>query len=464
MVDAWHWIRFGRELATLDLATAGGWSSWKPLAVVFTTPFSLFGDAAPVLWTVVARAGAFATIALVALLPLRLARSSSFRGVDSKAALAAGSAGAGLVALHIVGRNLMTSVSEPLVTALMLGSILLTLDRRYRPALALMLIAALGRPEALLLAGAGTLALWHKEPSLRLPAALGAIAVVLAWWLPDWLSTGDLGHISTINSSWKLRPDLPPELRQIAPAAKVALRNASIPGLALITGGLAVAAAAWRRGERNPGLIAAAGLALIASWFAMTLLGSPAAYRYLQPPTLILISLGGFAVIAAIAALSSGGEAQAGETAGVRRILTLAAALATIVIAAASIPAQFAADIRSTSRDEAATNALGAAITAAGGRQAILACGPIARNSEQDGLLSWKLNVNMSAFASEGAPDDPGYRKPLTHGTTFRYSGTGPLGHPRRAATIPPGAKAVASSGGWTIWQLCQTPAASPAR
>ena len=45
--DPWAWILWGREIAHLDLLTEGG-PSWKPLPVVFTTVFSLFGeDTAP---------------------------------------------------------------------------------------------------------------------------------------------------------------------------------------------------------------------------------------------------------------------------------------------------------------------------------------------------------------------------------------------------------------------------------
>src|SRR4051794_17022607 len=55
--DPWAWIIWGREVLHLDLNTVEG-PSWKPLPVLLTTPFALFGDsAAPALWLVVARAG-----------------------------------------------------------------------------------------------------------------------------------------------------------------------------------------------------------------------------------------------------------------------------------------------------------------------------------------------------------------------------------------------------------------------
>ena len=41
--DAWSWIIWGREVTRLGLDTAGG-PSWKPLSVVFTSVFALFGE------------------------------------------------------------------------------------------------------------------------------------------------------------------------------------------------------------------------------------------------------------------------------------------------------------------------------------------------------------------------------------------------------------------------------------
>src|SRR4051812_47049785 len=54
--DSWSWIVWGREVLHLSLDTTSG-SSWKPLPVLFTTLFSVFGDAAPELWLMMARVG-----------------------------------------------------------------------------------------------------------------------------------------------------------------------------------------------------------------------------------------------------------------------------------------------------------------------------------------------------------------------------------------------------------------------
>src|SRR5436305_6082567 len=63
--DPWSWIVWGREVSDPALSfTVGGGPSWKPLPVIFTTVFGLFGGAAPALWVITARAGGL--LALVA--------------------------------------------------------------------------------------------------------------------------------------------------------------------------------------------------------------------------------------------------------------------------------------------------------------------------------------------------------------------------------------------------------------
>src|SRR5687768_15098427 len=52
--DPWGWLVWGYELPRGPLDTSAG-PAWKPLPVIFTTPFSLFGEAAPTLWLLLTR-------------------------------------------------------------------------------------------------------------------------------------------------------------------------------------------------------------------------------------------------------------------------------------------------------------------------------------------------------------------------------------------------------------------------
>ena len=45
--DPWAWIVFGRELAGPLRFSTIAHTGWKPLPVLFTAPFGLWGDAAP---------------------------------------------------------------------------------------------------------------------------------------------------------------------------------------------------------------------------------------------------------------------------------------------------------------------------------------------------------------------------------------------------------------------------------
>ena len=52
--DPWAWSVWGDELLRFDLDTTSG-PSWKPLPVFVVAVLSVGGDAAPVLWDLVAR-------------------------------------------------------------------------------------------------------------------------------------------------------------------------------------------------------------------------------------------------------------------------------------------------------------------------------------------------------------------------------------------------------------------------
>src|SRR4051794_41780986 len=80
-------------------------SSWKPLPVLFTAPFSVFGDAAPQLWILVVRAGAL------------LAVLFAFRVASRLAGTAAGVVAAGAVALAAWARYVAPGNLRPLSAA-----------------------------------------------------------------------------------------------------------------------------------------------------------------------------------------------------------------------------------------------------------------------------------------------------------------------------------------------------------
>jgi hypothetical protein len=121
--DPWAWIMWGREITQLDLVTEFG-PSWKPLPVLFTTPFSLFGaDVAPYLWVWIARAGGLLALAM----SFRLAR----RLVGGWAGVVAGLfAAAFLATTYEYVRDAALGNSEALLAGLGLWAVERHLDGR----------------------------------------------------------------------------------------------------------------------------------------------------------------------------------------------------------------------------------------------------------------------------------------------------------------------------------------------
>ena len=245
--DPWAWLVWGREVAALDLDTVAG-PAWKPLPVAITALLSLAGDAAPALWLVVARAGAIAAVLLAARLAWRLAGGSWVaarrRRRRRRAQRRAGSG----MAPSATPRACSSRSCSP---------------RRCRRsttatgrALALGVLAALLRPEAWPFLGAYGLWLWLRRPALRAWAAGGRGALRVAWFVPEWLASGD-----PLRSSERARIPNPGAPATAARPLLASLeRAAAIPLPPLVAAALvparpgraaAAAAAARRRARRG---------------------------------------------------------------------------------------------------------------------------------------------------------------------------------------------------------------------
>jgi hypothetical protein len=176
--DPWAWIIWGREIAHLDLVTTLG-PSWKPLPVIFTTVFSLFGDAAPDLWLVVGRAGAVMAMRLT--------------GGTLVPRLAAGTIAAmALIISSQFIRNMTLGNSEGLLVAFTLWGIERHLDGRYRQAFVLGVLAGLLRPEVwpFLAVYAAWLVLIDRK-AIKL-VLIGGVATAALWFLPEYWGSGNI--------------------------------------------------------------------------------------------------------------------------------------------------------------------------------------------------------------------------------------------------------------------------------
>jgi len=189
--DPWAWIMWGREIGQFDLVTTGG-PSWKPLPVVFTTFFSLFGsEAAPYLWLWVARAGGMFALVMAFRLTRRLT------GGGPAGVIAGVAACAFLLTSYQFARDAALGNSEPLLAAIALWAFQRHLDGRRDHALYLGFAAALLRPEAWPFIGAYGLWLWFREPELRLRVAAVGVMIPVLWFGPELWGSGDALRAST---------------------------------------------------------------------------------------------------------------------------------------------------------------------------------------------------------------------------------------------------------------------------
>ena len=197
---------WGREILHVNLQTTGG-PTWKPLPVIFTTVFALFGKAEPDLWLVVARAGAFAAVVMVFRLSLRLTRqigSYFVRPADAgtepgradlllawlPALLAGGIAAVGLALSGGYISSNALGYSEGLATAAILIAVERHLDGKPRQAFAVGFLGALDRPEIWLFWGPYGLWLFWKDPGARKLVIGLFVLIPILWFAPEYWGSG----------------------------------------------------------------------------------------------------------------------------------------------------------------------------------------------------------------------------------------------------------------------------------
>jgi hypothetical protein len=238
--DPWSWLIWGREILHGHLTIAGG-SSWKPLPVIFTTVFALFGSAQPNLWLIVARAGAVVSVLMSVRLTVRITWYLISNGRDRGwfRELAVGARGVAIAPVVLAGvitlvgtalmpkypGNMMLGYSEGVMGAAFLIATERAWDGHHRQAFVLGLIPALDRPEVWIIWGPYGLWLMWKDRGARL-LVIGLAVLMLALWIgPQKLgggtATGLVTHAqknhasnSAVNSSFpfwhELRVDVWP--------------------------------------------------------------------------------------------------------------------------------------------------------------------------------------------------------------------------------------------------------------
>jgi len=390
--DPWAWIMWGREIVDLDLVTDGG-PSWKPLPVLFTIPFSLFGnDLAPLLWLWVARAGGLLSLVMA----YRVGRRLTGGGIQGATA---GFVGAAFLATtYNYARDAALGNSEPLLAAFALWAFERHLDGRRDHALYLGFAAALLRPEVWPFLGLYGLWLMVREPQLRVRVVAVGVLIPLLWFGPEIWGSGDALRASTRAN------DPNPQSAAFAenPGLEVAYRFqvrtiwpiSAGAALALI---LAIVAFVRRRAQGTVLFLAAAGLAWLVLVAVMTQFGYAGNQRYLIVTTAALCVLGGVGVGRIFEGLRQATTRMVGD----RPRLGLAAAAAVFLLGSLALIPAIRDKVDNTERvvDKLGYEAslwehLPEAIERAGGRDRLLRCGSLYTGPFQTQMLAYELGVH----------------------------------------------------------------------
>jgi hypothetical protein len=264
--DPQGWLLWGREIGQgLGPFDTSAYPSWKPLALVLALPFAATGAAAPTLWLLMVR-----TVGILALLM-----------VGRMAAQRAGALG-GAVAVALLALapawwpTMLGGGIEPVIVALACAAVFTHERGRHGLALTMLAAMALGREEALLLVLAYGASVWRARPALPLVATMLCATVAAAWFLGDWLGSGDPGHGATL-------------ARAAAPETPLSRFDSTETLIALVVVPIAVAlaaaglAAARRTGDRVVLAIAVAGVAWVGADLVLLGLGYPVPARFVLP-------------------------------------------------------------------------------------------------------------------------------------------------------------------------------------
>lgn len=386
--DPWAWIIWGREVVEGDLVTTTG-PSWKPLPMLFTIPFALFGDAAPDLWMWISRATALIGIVAVADLASRLG--------GKVAAVLAGAAIAVAPMYYAYG---IQGSSEAMLIISCCLAVTSWVDGHRNRAFWWLVAAALLRPEAWPFVAVVGLERLRANPRHLWWLAGAAVLVVVTWLVPEKIGSG--AYLRAATRAHAPNPDsaafaASPALEVLGSMGNLLLW---LPAIGLIFA-VGIGAVAWSGGRVASGYpgrtelrLGAALLGLALGWVAIVAAMTEGGYagnpRYLAAPLGFLVVLALAGVAWAVRILATRGLAVVGE------LLVMLAVLALVVVAGLRLPGR-TNEIRYQSQNRIELDQIASDPAV---KSKILACQPIHTHPLMVPPVAWTLGLHVDQVKS----------------------------------------------------------------
>ncbi len=398
--DPWAWVIWGREITEWNLDTRSG-PSWKPLPVLFTTPFALAGEtAAPELWLVVAQAGGLLAFAYTYRLAARLA--------GWPAGLIAA---AGLFLADEFIRNFARGNSEGLLVGLCLWAVERHLDGRRRDAFLLGVAAGLLRPELWpFLLAYGLWLMWSEPRTRLLVVGCGGLTIVL-WFVPEYFGSGDW-----MRAAERAREPNPDSAAFADfPFLETFRRSGAVLMAPVLLGAVIALARAWNARERVRLTLGAVAAALMVAVAAMTQAGFAGNLRYVALPAALVCVLAGAGWVDLVGdAVVRFGRAGAAALAAV-----LLACVAPFVVADVE---KLRFDLDVVRAESELYDRLPPIVADSGGAEALLRCGPVYAPPFEVQAVAWAMHVHsaqVGIFASPPGTVLAGHFSALGHDPRF---------------------------------------------